>query len=52
MHQTEVEIVISEGVVNSHQFIMPKSKVDYYDGNEVHLNIPSEFLSAFEIKEK
>jgi hypothetical protein len=38
------------GVVNNHQFIMPKSKVDYYDGNDVHLNIPSELLSAFEMK--
>jgi hypothetical protein len=48
--QTEDDIIISEGVVNRHQFIMPKSKVDYYDGIEVYLNIPSELLSAFEMK--
>ena len=36
--QTEGNIVISDGVVTRHQFIMPKSKVDYYDGNDVYLN--------------
>jgi hypothetical protein len=28
--QTEDDIVISDGVVKRHQFIMPKSKVDFY----------------------
>jgi hypothetical protein len=33
--------------------MVPKSKVDYYDGNEVHLNVPYDILSAvFEIKSK
>ena len=46
-------IVISEGTVNIHEFIVPKSKVEYYDGSEVHLNIPYDILSAaFEIKPK
>lgn len=27
--QTEDDIVISDGVITRHQFIMPKSKVDY-----------------------
>jgi hypothetical protein len=50
--QTEDDIIISEGLVNRHQFIMPKSKVDYYDGSEVYLNISSELLSVFEMKNK
>ena len=46
-------IIISEGLINVHEFIVPKSKVDYYDGNEVHLNVPYDILSAvFEIKSK
>jgi hypothetical protein len=46
-------IIISEGVINKHEFIVPKSKVDYYDGNEVHLNLPYDILSTlFEIKTK
>jgi hypothetical protein len=46
-------IVISEGVINMHEFIVPKSKVDYYDGSEVFLNVPYDILSAvFEIKSK
>ena len=45
--QTEDDIVISDGVVTNHQFIMPKSKVDYYDGSDVYLKIPSQLLSNF-----
>ncbi len=46
-------IIISEGVINKHEFLVPKSKVDYYDGNEVHLNVPYDILSAvFEVKSK
>jgi hypothetical protein len=33
-------IVISEGAVNVHEYVVPKSKVSYYDGYEVHLTIP------------
>jgi hypothetical protein len=47
--QTEDDIVISDGVVKRHQFIMPKSKVDYYDGSDVYLKIPSQLLSIFEV---
>jgi hypothetical protein len=36
-------------VVTNHQFIMPKSKVDYYDGSDVYLKIPSQLLSIFEV---
>ncbi|MDQ3840825.1 MAG: hypothetical protein M3297_16355 [Thermoproteota archaeon] len=47
--QTEDDIVISDGVVMRHQFIMPKSKVDYYDGSDVYLKVPSQLLSIFEV---
>jgi hypothetical protein len=46
-------IVISEGLINTHEFLVPKSKVDYYDGSEVFLNVPYDILSAVcEIKSK
>jgi hypothetical protein len=31
---------------------MPKSKVDYYDGSDVHLKIPSQLLGIFEVGNK
>jgi hypothetical protein len=46
-------IIISDGVINMHEFMVPKSKVDYYDGSEVFLNVPYDILSAvFEINSK
>jgi hypothetical protein len=46
-------IIISEGLINMHEFLIPKSKVDYYDGSEVHLSLPYDILSAvFEVKSK
>jgi hypothetical protein len=46
-------IIICEGVINMHEFMVPKSKVDYYDGSEVFFNVPYDILSAvFEIKSK
>ena len=46
-------IIISEGLINRHEFMVPKSKVDYYDGSEVHLNLSYDILSAvFKIKSK
>jgi hypothetical protein len=48
--QTADDVVISDGVVKGHQFIMPmKSKVDYYDGSDIYLKIPSQLLSIFEV---
>ena len=35
-----------------HQFIMPKSKVDYYDGSDVYLKIPSQLLSLLNLEEQ
>jgi hypothetical protein len=44
-------IIVSEGVIHIHEFLVPKSKVEYYDGSEVHLNVPYDILSSvFEIK--
>jgi hypothetical protein len=44
-------IVVSDGVINIHEFLVPKSKVEYYDGSELHLNVPYDILSSvFEIK--
>jgi hypothetical protein len=46
-------IITSEGLINRHEFMVPKSKVDYYDGSEVFLNVPYDILSAvFKIKSK
>jgi hypothetical protein len=46
-------IIISEGLINMHEYLVPKSKVDYYDGSEVHLSVPYDILSAvFEVKSK
>ena len=46
-------IIVYDGVINIHEFLVPKSKVDYYDGSEVHLNLPYDILSAvFEVKSK
>ena len=46
-------IIVYDGVINIHEFLVPKSKVDYYDGSEVHLSVPYDILSAvFEVKSK
>ena len=50
--QTEEDIVISDGVIMRHQFIMPKSKVDYYVGRDIYLKIPSQLLNIFEVGNK
>ena len=34
------DIIIIEGTtIKSHEYIVPKSKVDHYDGNDLYLNI-------------
>ena len=34
------KIIIIEGdIIKSHEYIIPKSKVDHYDENELYLNI-------------
>ena len=46
-------IIISDGLIQIHEFLVPKSKVHYYDGSKVHLNLSYNILWAvFEIKSK
>lgn len=42
-------IIISEGVINVHEYVVPKSKVGYYNGSEVYLIIPYNILSIFKV---
>jgi hypothetical protein len=30
--------------IKSHEYIVPKSKVDHYDGNDLYLNITREII--------
>jgi len=40
-------IIILEGDIKSHEYMVPKSKVGYYDGQEIYLDIPYSMLSDF-----
>src|SRR5829696_3737727 len=44
-------IVISEGAVKTHRYVVPKNKVDNYNGTEIQLKIPYNILLTFEVKE-
>ena len=40
MAEYKDKIIIIEGdIIKSHEFIIPKSRVDHYDGNDLYLNI-------------
>ena len=40
MAEYKDKIIIIEGdTIKSHEYIIPKSKVDYYDENDLYLNI-------------
>ena len=41
-------IVIIEHGAKFREYIVPKSKVERYDGRDVYLNIPRSMLSAFD----
>lgn len=41
-------IVIIEHGARFREYIVPKSKVERYDGSHVYLNIPHSMLSAFD----
>ena len=41
-------IVIIEHGAKFREYIIPKSKVERYDGRDVYLNIPRSMLSAFD----
>ena len=40
-------IIIAHGS-KLHEYMVPKSKVDRYDGSDVYLNIPYSLLSSFD----
>lgn len=40
MAQYDDSLIILEGAtIKSHEYIVPKPKVDHYDGNDLYLNI-------------
>jgi hypothetical protein len=41
-------IVILEHGANFRKYIIPKSKVERYDGRDIYLNIPRSMLSTFD----
>jgi hypothetical protein len=41
-------IVILQHGANFHKYIIPKSKVERYDGSDIYLNIPRSLLSTFD----
>jgi hypothetical protein len=44
------KLVIIEGAsIKSHEYIVPKSTVDHYDGKNLHLNISRDTLLEFDI---
>jgi hypothetical protein len=49
MAQYHDNIIIIEGdTIKSHEFILPKSKVDHYDGNDLYLNITHDEVVNFD----
>jgi hypothetical protein len=40
-------IVISEGAVKTHRYVVPKNKVDNYNGTEIQLNISYSELTSY-----
>ena len=41
-------IIIEGDTIKSHEFILPKSKVDHYDGNDLYLNITHDEVVNFD----
>ena len=48
MTEYKDNIIIIEGIMKSHEYMIPKSKVVEYNGNEIYLDIPYDMLSGFE----
>jgi hypothetical protein len=48
MAEYKDSIIIIEGTIKSHEYVVPKSKVIHYNGNEIYLDIPYYMLSSFE----
>ena len=42
-------VIIEGGNIKSHEFIVPKSTVDYYDGKNIYLNISRDALLEFDV---
>lgn len=50
MAEYEDNLVIIEGsIIKSHEYIVPKSVVDYYDDKNIYLNISRDTLLEFVI---
>jgi hypothetical protein len=48
MAEYKENIIIIEGSIKSHDYMIPKSKVVEYNGNEIYLDILYDMLSSFE----
>ena len=42
-------IIIEGSVIKSHEYIIPKSIVDYYDDKNIYLNISRDALLEFDV---
>jgi hypothetical protein len=42
-------IIIEGGSIKSHEYIVPKSTVDHYDGKIIYLNISRDTLLEFDV---
>jgi hypothetical protein len=48
MAEYKDNIIIIECAIKPHEYMVPKSKVVHYNGNEIYLDIPYDVLSSFE----
>jgi hypothetical protein len=48
MAEYKDNIIIIEGSIKSHEYMIPKSKVADYNGNEIYLDVSYDMLSSFE----
>ena len=42
-------VIIEGGSIKSHEYIVPKSTVDHYDGKNLYLNISRDALLEFDV---
>jgi hypothetical protein len=47
---TEDSIIVVEGVVRTHKYVIPKSLIREFDGSYLHITIPESELSKYEEK--
>jgi hypothetical protein len=48
MAEYKDSIIIIDGDIKSREYVVPKSKVIHYNGNEIYLDISYYMLSSFE----